>query len=169
MIRITARLVLRPHPRDESAIAREIQWLNDKNVTRYSEQRHRQHTTETQLEYYSSIRPFDHLHQIWLGSMHIGNLSAVVDPANQVANVGIMIGDSHQWGLGFGLEAWRGFLGLLLYDYAIRKVEAGCMSENDAMARIAIQSGMQLEATIPDHFMLDDEPTDLLLFGKTAF
>src|SRR5258705_2300508 len=96
----TARLTLRPLTK---ATTRNIAWLRDPMVTRYSEQRHQHHTISTQLRY---VSVFGGISQLWAIHVvetgeHIGNVSGVVDVPNGVADVGIMIGETRQWRKGY--------------------------------------------------------------------
>ena len=146
-------------------IRKEIEWLNDKEVTKFSEQRHKIHDFNSQLAYITASQKFGYLYQIWLGEKHIGNISAEPDPPNNTANMGILIGDKTEWGKGYGLEAWVAFMDFL-FSCGFSKIEAGCMAENRAMELTCRRSGMAQEACIPSHFILDNNPSCLLLFGK---
>src|SRR6059058_2556121 len=95
----------------EHLTERYVGWLNDPEVVRYSEQRHRSHTLESCRAYAASFR--DGPNHLWaivardptLG--HVGNINAYVDVPNGVADVGILVGERGVWGRGYGLEAWR--------------------------------------------------------------
>src|SRR5437762_2899726 len=104
---------------------RYVAWLNDPEVVRFSQQRHRTHTTETCRAYLAS---FDRTpHYFWailsrdstLG--HIGNINAYVDLHNKTADVGIIIGERAVWGRGYGGEAWQAVCRFLLDEGGIRK------------------------------------------------
>ncbi len=161
----TKRLVIRPYiPMDEIIYAN-VRWLNDPEVVRYSEQRHKTHTFESQLEYIKSFNT-NQLLSIFLGDKFIGTMSVYHDDQNKVADVGIMIGDKSEWGQGFGFEAWQALCDGLLH-HGIRKVEAGCMSTNWPMRSICKKHGMREEGSRWGHYLLDkNETADMLLFGK---
>ena len=162
------RLILRPYTFDLVS-SRHINWLNDKVVTRFSEQRHRHHTLSSQLDYVGNFPEGSHL---WLICMKpdapfpdIGSLSAHIDHNNLIANMGIMIGETSVWSSGYGLEAWTCAMNHLL-GHDIRKIEAGCMEGNVGMETIFRRSGMICEAIIPDHFWDGAEPKDKLCYGR---
>ena len=121
-----------------------VSWLNDKDVTKYSEQRHYQHTIE------SCIKFLEHnnnniFYAIFLKKnklVHIGNILAYVDLNNNSANLTILIGEKKYWGFGYGLEAWMLMLKYLLKKLKIRKVWAGAVDENYGMLKIMKHSGM---------------------------
>lgn len=142
-----------------------VEWLNDPEVVRFSEQRHKHHNVWSQLEYMRSFVLPHILNEIYLGDQLIGSVTAYVDAKNDVADVGILLGDKTKWGQGLGLEAWRGFCNDL-FRRGVRKIEAGCMATNYAMATICTKYGMQLEAQIPAHFLVEEKPVGLWRYGK---
>jgi len=147
-----------------------VKWLNDPEVVKYSEQRHKHHTIESVHIY---------VNDLWLNSgsfiwgiyvsadgMLIGTITAHCDKNNGVANIGIMIGDKSQWGNGYGAEAWSAVCNWCFNHLKMRKIEAGCHFENRRMRRLAKLYGMELEGVIHDHFIVDGRPQHLFLYGK---
>jgi ribosomal-protein-alanine N-acetyltransferase len=148
-----------------SPIQANVDWLNDPEIVRYSEQRHTKHTVEGQIQY---IKSFDHPSRFLMmifNDQIIGTMTAHVDTDNDVADVGIMIGDKSMWGKGLGFEAWEGLCDHLLAN-GIRKVEAGAMSENRGMVAIFRKYGMVYEGRRFGHFLLGKEVCDLVQWGK---
>ncbi len=147
-------------------------WLNDPEVTKYSEQRHTKHTIGTQVDYWYSPATVEpnlvYVIRLLDADLPIGSLAVRVDTNNNVANVGIMIGDKTQWGKGYGFEAWECLCNFLFIEKKIRKIEAGCMSLNAPMIKICTKYGMRHEAIIQAHFLLDKEPVSMHLYGKLA-
>jgi RimJ/RimL family protein N-acetyltransferase len=145
---------------------RYVSWLNDPEVVRYSEQRHRRHSLESCTRYFQDMSASsDHFlaieaHDRALG--HIGNARVSVDSANRVADISILIGEKRAWNLGFGSRVWDAILHELLLNQDIRKVTAGTMSVNTPMLRLMAKSGMRVEATRPRHFLWDGEEVDLI-------
>lgn len=163
----TARLVLRqlkkPTPRN-------LVWLRDPDVVRFSEQRHDNHTLSTQLRFVGSFEGQSHLWGIHLADTgdHIGNITARHDEPNNVTEVGIMIGETEQWRRGYAGEAWRAACGWLLDRNGgqVRKLEAGCMKANMAMMKIIQASGFTQEGERLNHFLLDGSPISMAMFGR---
>lgn len=160
----TERLVLYPYT---WATQEHVNWLNDQEVVRYSEQRHSFHTLPTQTAYLAAIPTDSHIWVIKRDNSDIGTLTAYIDHHNGVANMGIMIGDRSAWGKGYGAEAWKAVMDWL-FAGGIRKIECGCMSANRPMWRLAEKCGMRMEAVKFDHFILDGEPADMFCFRKFA-
>lgn len=164
----TARLSLRPLTQTSS---RNLAWLRDRDVVRYSEQRHRQHTLSSQLRYIHSFVGKSRLWAIYLAENgeHIGNLSARHDAPNDVADIGIMIGETKLWGRGYAGEAWKAACNWLIDKECggIRKLEAGCGRTNTAMLKIIQGNGFKQEGELLSHFLYDGNPVSALLFGRS--
>lgn len=162
------RLVLRPLTK---ATQRQIDWLRNPDVVKYSEQRHRKHTLTTCLTYIHSFNPDGHIWSIWTmyNDQHIGNIAADVDAPNNIADLSIMIGDPTKWADGYGTEAWRGATEWLLDKHAgnLRKIEAGCMALNTGMRKVLERTGYQFEGERKNHFLyLSNQPSGAVFYGK---
>lgn len=147
----------------------QIAWLNDPEVVRYSEQRHKKHTLESQHAYVNGLwaGPGNYIWLISTSAKPIGTITAYCDLNNKVADIGIMIGDRAQWGFGYGTEAWQGVM-KWLFETGARKVEAGCMSKNTAMIQVCMKSRMHVDGRRDDHFLCDGQPTDLIYYARFA-
>ena len=163
----TERLVLRPLSK---ASPRQVAWLRDPEVVRYSEQRHRQHTLSTQLRYVLSFSGRSCFWGIFRidGGDQIGNLTAAVDEPNNIADMGILIGETRAWGQGYGAEAWNAASAWLLHKDGggVRKLEAGCMRDNAGMMRVMQKSKFTVEGERANHFLLNHNPVSAVLFAR---
>lgn len=155
---------------DEGIARTMVGWLNDDDITKYSEQRHRKHTVRSQMSYmrraatyWTGYRTMA-LWGIWRkdGVAIIGSITSTFDAPNDIANIGIMIGDKENMGKGYGYEAWE----TLCNHLPVRKIEAGCMEINRPMMSICSKYGMMEEGRREEHFMVGDTTCDLVLWGK---
>jgi len=125
---------------------RYVSWLNDAEVVRFSEQRHRRHSLDSCRDYWRSFEGTPNLFWAVLAREpqfgHIGNLSVYVDPPNLVADVTILIGEKKVWNRGFGSEAWAAVCDYLLGEGGMRKVTAGTLAENTGMIGVMRRTGM---------------------------
>ncbi len=157
---------------DAHLTERYVAWLNDPEVVRYSEQRHRRHTLDSCRDFVRSFA--DGPSHLWaivakdraLG--HIGNINSAVDAPNRTADVAILIGDRKAWGRGLGAEAWGAVVDFLLGAGGMRKVTAGAMAANAAMVKIMRNAGMTEEGRRRGQFLLDGRPVDVVLTARFA-
>lgn len=165
----TDRLILKPvGPWGEfETTLQQIKWLSDPEVVKYSEQRHRTHTLESQRAYHKRIngRLGEYYWEIYSGDSPIGGVTAFIDLNNSIADMGILIGERGAWGIGFGTEAWECAMDWLLW-HKVRKVEAGCMAANGGMIKVFQRTGMVFEGARKGHFLLAGDPVDMVFYGK---
>jgi RimJ/RimL family protein N-acetyltransferase len=146
--------------------ARYVSWLNDPDVVRFSEQRHRVHTLESCGAYLASFETSPHLFWAIVAPgrdvEHIGNINAYVDAPNQIADVGILIGEKNAWGQGYGLEAWREVCRFLLDEVNLRKVTAGTLSTNAGMLSIMRRADMHEDGRRTRHYVCEGAEVDVI-------
>lgn len=147
-----------------------IAWLNDQDVVRYSELRHSIHTLESCRVYFESYQNTPHF--FWAIEVfdngqwaHIGNINAYVNKKNNIADVGILIGEKSAWGKGYGATAWNAVCNYLLQNKKIRKVTGGAMSSNKAMLKIMQHSGMIEDGKRIKHYIHNNEMVDIVHYA----
>ena len=149
-----------------------VQWLNDPEVVKYSEQRHRTHELNGCRSYFRTMEAspnyFCALEEHPNGLGHIGNISVTVDQPNRLADIAILIGARETWGAGFGFEAWNAVLCTLLNREGFRKVTGGTVKANLAMVRIMEKSGMRPDGVRPAHYLIDGDAVDIVHFARFA-
>ncbi len=159
------RLILTPYT--TTAVTTEhVDWLNDKKLMQFSENRLFKHTLKTQLNYVGWEG--DGRRLLWLircDGVDIGTISAHIDKPNNNANLGILLGKREYQGQGLAAEAWT-IVMELLFSNGLHKVECGCRADNQPMRRLAITTGMKLEAEIPGHFKDADRYIGLCAYGR---
>ena len=149
---------------------RYVSWLNDPEVVRYSEQRHRQHSMETCRQYVRTMA--DAGNSLWAiigvdpAFGHIGNIAAVLDRNNQLCDVAILIGERSAWGHGLGTEAWIAVCNFMLGPMGMRKVTGGTMENNKAMVRIMERADMVPDGRRLAHYLIKDEAVNLVYFAS---
>lgn len=154
-------------PFEESHLTQDyVDWLNDVSLMRYSEQRHRKHSLQSCAAFVAGFENGPNL--LWAieaadqDGMHIGNVTANIDPNNGIADIGLLIGAANSSGRGYGLAAWSAVLEYLRGRSDLRKVTGGCMASNQAMVQIMQRAGMQPDGLRKDHFIINDTLVDVL-------
>ncbi|HUL00985.1 MAG TPA: GNAT family N-acetyltransferase [Nitrospirota bacterium] len=148
--------------------ARYVSWLNDPEVVRYSEQRHRRHSLESCKEYFESFQGTPNY--LWAiiqkeCGIHMGNINAYVDVNNKVADIGILLGEKDEWNKGYGLEVWKAVITYLFDSGCIRKISAGTLTSNRGMINIMVRSGMVEDGRRVRHYLFDGQEIDALHFA----
>lgn len=172
----TERLFIEPftvdNPPPDHVIDKHIEWLNNKELMQFSEQRHDSHNKHSQMYYYDGYgRMLWNIRTDEPPTDTIGTITAETNEFNNIADLGIMIGFGFA-GLGYGTEAYDAVSNWLLLNKFVRKVEGGCMSLNTGMIRIFEKSGFKQEGIREQHFLVNTGleygpiSIDCLLFGK---
>ena len=142
-------------------------WLNDRQVVRYSEQRHRSHDLASCEAYFRSAAASGNLFLAIEASDpalgHVGNMTASFDPPNRTCDLSIMVGEAAARGTGIGSLAWCAMVDWLLGPGGQRRVTAGTMAENRAMLALMAKSGMTVDAVRARAFLLDSREFDLVM------
>lgn len=154
---------------DEDLTVEYLNWLNDPQVVRYSNQRHRRHDESSCSDY---LRSFDESSNLFLKIVRlfdnktVGTMTAYVSIYDCTVDMGIMLGERSAWNRGLGHDAWITLLKWFLEEKMVRKVTAGTMKSNYAMVKIMENCEMKLEAVRPGQVLLDGVPQDMVYYGK---
>lgn len=164
----TSRLIIENFS-EKHISPRYISWLNDPEVVKYSEQRHVKHDKESCINFFNSfkggVNSFLALIADDQSLGHIGNITTTMNIPNGSVDIAILIGEKKVWGQGYGLEAWRAVMDAIIQMRKIRKITAGCMSENKAMLSIMEKSEMVYEYTKPKMFLLEGREVDSIHYA----
>ncbi|MFC1883613.1 GNAT family N-acetyltransferase [Thermodesulfobacteriota bacterium] len=161
----TGRLLIEPFS-EKHLSQRYVNWLNDPDVVRFSEQRFKSHTLDSCREYMHSFEGTPNF--FWAcvsldpNIGHIGNINAFIDINNMSADVGILIGESKQWGKGYGFEAFTAVVNFLFREEKIRKVTVGTLVVNKGMMKIISRLGMIDDGRRLRHVLLNGEEVDVV-------
>lgn len=145
-----------------------IQWLNDPELMRFSNQRFLRHSPESCARYLATFESTDNLFvavERESDGRLIGTMTVYFDARHGRADVGILIGEPSARGCGFGLEAWIAMMGYLFDVRWVRKITAGAMAENTAMCRLAERAGMQIDGIRRRHNMCEDRAVDVVHYA----
>lgn len=148
-----------------------IGWLNDPEVTRFSNQRFVRHDRASCAAYMASFAgtPNFFLSVKRLSDLaSIGTITVYRNLHHGTADVGIMIGNRACWGGGYGQDAWSTVIEWLLADVGMRKVTAGTLADNIGMVRLMQRSGMVCEGIRQAQEIVDGAPCDVVLYARFA-
>lgn len=152
---------------------RYIGWLNDQDVTRFSGQRHRKHTVESCRDYAESFENtpnyFWAILEMDCDFFHIGNINAYVDPANGIADIGIIIGEKTAWGKGYAAEAFETLFEFFIEKQGLAKITAGTVRPNVQMLKVMQKVGMVEDGIRRCHHVVEGVRVDVIhmaMFGE---
>jgi [ribosomal protein S5]-alanine N-acetyltransferase len=150
---------------DTDLIERVCGWLNDKEHMRFSEQRHKTHTSQSMIEYRKGFDQVTSL--LWdiyynlNDGYHIGTISAYIDEPNKRAEMGILIGPKY-CGFGLGTSAWT--LAMRYLQSRVEAIFAGMMLENIGMQKICKHCDMVPAGFVFDYFILENHRESALFY-----
>ena len=146
-------------------------WMNDPDVTCYTESRDRHHTHESLLIYIQimSDSPYNLFLAIIVkdSNRHIGNIKlGSINPIHRTADIGIIIGEKNYWGHGLASEAIN-----LLSEYAfnsvgLHKLTAGAYTTNKGSIQAFKKSGFKIEGILKEQCVSNDGRIDVALMGR---
>ena len=162
-------VILRPLQRADIN-ERYLSWLNDPEVTRYTETGTFPTTAEDLENYYRSVTGSKNDVMLAVvdkkSGRHIGNVKlGPIQWVHRRATFGILIGEKDFWGKGVGLEATR-----LMVEYGfqrlnLHRIDLGVFAEHEAAVRCYEQAGFKIEGRMREDLFLDGEYKDRLRMG----
>lgn len=164
------RLYLR-EVRSEDVNGDYYQWMNDPEITRYTESRFYPYSLEQLRAYVASLdgkREAVFLAIIEKSSQrHVGNIKlGNIDWIHRRADIGVIVGAKDCWGRGYASEAIA-----LISDYAFKKLNlhkvwAGCYANNLGSIKAFKKAGFIEEGVQKSHYYGAGGYVDLVLLGK---
>jgi len=143
-----------------------LSWLNDIEVVRYSEQRHKFHTLESCMDYYEHQIKSDNLflaiELLGKEERHVGNMGIIINKPNNIVDLSIMIGDKSVWGTGVATRAWCMAIKVIFFNLNYRMITAGTMEKNNPMISLMKRSGMKIDCILPDRFIFEGRTVGLV-------
>jgi [ribosomal protein S5]-alanine N-acetyltransferase len=162
-------VILRPLERADLN-ERYLSWLNDPEVTRYTETGTFPSTAEDLESYYRGVTGSKN--DVILAVVdkksgrHVGNVKlGPIHWVHRRATFGILIGEKDFWGKGIGLEATR-----LMVEYGfqrlnLRRIDLGVFAEHDAAVRCYEKAGFKVEGRMREDLFQEGEYKDRLWMG----
>jgi RimJ/RimL family protein N-acetyltransferase len=149
-----------------------VAWLNDPQIVRFLEIRHRPQTLEMIREFVAAINAKDdeHLFGIFLrfGNRHIGNIKiGPIHPQHRVGDVSLWIGDRSCWARGYATEAIVTVSRYAFDALGVRKLAANMYELNQASYRAFIKAGYRDEGRRRAHYEFEGRRSDILVTGLT--
>lgn len=148
-------------------------WMNDKEITDYTESRFRPHSMEQLKDYVTRIH--DQSNSVFMAivdkntNKHIGNIKVGnINWIHRIGDVGIIIGEKNFWGRGYGSEAIE-----LLAEYAFNKLNlhklwAGCYVVNKGSIVAFKKVGFIEEGVLKKQYFYNGKYVDGIVLGLVS-
>jgi ribosomal-protein-alanine N-acetyltransferase len=164
-----AVVLLRPLARADLN-ERYLSWLNDPDVTRYTETGTFPSTAEDLDNYYRSVT--GSRNEVILAvqdkksGQHVGNVKlGPIRWVHRCATFGILIGEKVHWGKGVGLEATRLMVEYGFYQLNLHRIDLGVFAEHQAAVRCYEKAGFKVEGRMREDLFRSGEYKDRLWMG----
>ena len=162
---------VRLRPVEERDLPRFVEWLADREVTRWLAAMGKPPTLEDEREWYESKRG-DPDNVMWaietLEGQLVGNVELRLSPRARRAEMGIAIQDRRQWNLGLGTDAVRLVLEYAFDDLELNRVELTTDEENARAIRCYEKCGFQREGLLRQHRLIDGKFGNTLVMAALA-
>lgn len=147
---------------------RYVAWLNDREVTRYTEVRGRQSIESVRAYVETQLASRDvYFWRIVAEGRHIGNLRVSgLTSIHRRPVIALIVGERQGRGRGIGTAAIRLAADHLLDAQLAHKVVAGIYAENLASIRAFEKAGFHTEATLREHYWFENRFVDALQMAK---
>ena len=140
--------------------------LNDKNLLRFSDQRHTKHNYQTSLKYLQTFKNKQNLFlKIILNKSLIGTCTVYIDKNNQNANIGFLIGNKSNHNKGYGTVILKYLIKYLFKKKKINKISCGTVDINYSMIKICKNNKMFLEAKLKKEKLIKKKFYNVLIYS----
>ena len=158
------RQVLNLNDVSESYVA----WLNDYEVTKFSEQKYFRHTLETTKAFvgqkFDSER--DLLFGIYFDGTHIGNIKlGPIKFEHMSAEVSYFIGDKKFWGKGIASKCVDTIVQLGVTELGLKKINAGYYENNIGSEKVLQKCGFVVEGIKVSDVIFEEKRINTVLVG----
>ena len=146
-----------------------IDWFNDEEVIRYSNNQFRSFSLEGQKQYVREMNKSD-LAEIYgifnFDNEHIGNV--VIDNINHFhknAQITYVVGNKKYWNMGIGTSAVKTICKIAKTKFKLFKLYAGCAHLNVGSKKVLLKNGFQIEGIKKKHICCNGIWMDEINFG----
>ncbi len=146
-----------------------VDWLNNYEVVKYTEQRHLNHTLKSVAKFvsekYHSESEF--LFGIYYNNNHVGNIK--IGPINffhKHSEISFFIGDKHCWGKGIITTAIGSIVNIAFNILDVERLTASTYEDNKASMNALLKNEFVTEGRRIKHMILEGERTDIIPLAR---
>ena len=144
-----------------------VDWMNDPDVTRYTESRFQKHTMESIKDYVKAISGSsqDYFYGIYTNE-HIGNIKLHVNEHHNLGDIGIIIGDKQQWGKGYATEAISMITKHGFNILELHKISAGIYANNKGSIKAFENAGYGEDGMHCDTYLYEGKHVSEIIMSR---
>jgi RimJ/RimL family protein N-acetyltransferase len=145
-----------------------INWLNQSNIMRFTEQNGKTHDQVSTEEFVHScyLNEGTFLFGIFFNKVHIGNIKlGPINFTHQIADVSYVIGDRDYWGRGIATIVIKAVTNFGFNELNLHKINAGTYENNIGSIKALQKCGFNQEGLFIDEINFQGERINSLRFG----
>ena len=167
-MRVSSQLSIKPIT-DKDITTDYIEWMNDIDITLYTEQKYKKHNFESIKNFIiqTNNSSSNLLYGIFFENKHIGNIKlGSINLFHKTADLSYLIGSKKNWGKGIATNSISVISNLAFTDLKLSKISAGVYSNNLASIRVLEKNKFQREGIRLRQYLCNKERVDGLIYGK---
>ena len=148
-----------------------VSWLNDYEVTKFTEQKHCQSTLETVKDYVNQLyfSENDLLFGIYYDELHIGNMRlGPINFEHLNAEVGYLIGEKNFWAKGITSKCLKTLVHFAIEDLGLKKINSGYYENNYGSAKVLKKCGFVIEGVKQSNLIFEKERINTIVVGYVS-
>ena len=145
-----------------------VEWLNDYEVTKFTEQKYFRHTLESTKTFVSQKYNSgnDLLFGIFFDNTHVGNIKlGPIKFDHMSADVSYFIGEKKFWGRGIASKCVKTIVQLAVTDLGLKKINAGYYENNIGSAKVFEKCGFVVEGVRISDVIFEKKRINSVLVG----
>lgn len=145
-----------------------VSWLNDYEVTKFTEQKHCKSTLEIIKDYVKRLyfSENDLLFGIYYGEKHIGNMRlGLIDFENLNAEVGFLIGEKNFWSKGITSKCLKTIVQYAINNLGLKKINSGYYENNLGSAKVLKKCGFVIEGIKQSNVIFEKKRINYIIVG----
>ncbi len=150
-----------------------INWMNDKKVVEFTEQRYARHSKNDIINFIKSKqnskteKVFGIFIKLKNKNVHIGNIKlGPIDFRHKNALISYFIGEKKYWGKNITTIAIKKILVIAKKKYKLKKIYAGFYSNNIGSKKVLKKNGFKKEAHFKNQLVYKNKRIDHIYYGK---
>jgi len=150
-----------------------LEWMNNKKVTKFTDQRHTKHTKTKILKFIKDIHKSKNqfLFGIFVNKnnkvAHVGNIKlGPINFIHKTSYISYFIGEEKYWGANITSIAIKKILKVAKKKFKLKKINAGFYPDNLGSKKVLIKNGFTKEGELKKQLIYKNKRVSSFLYGK---